>query len=352
MRTHLIIALSLLASFISSVAQNSATSVSELPKDPRVLLAGAKPLYAYNDSALRPWHLVGTYQIFDHAGNPAQHGTYEFWWEKPGVYRSSWSRAGSTRSEWHTEDGNAFQQSSGDRLFYFEHAIESLVFSPVPDLASLDQGGFEIKRDRMSIGKIELPCVEIKAHARSDAKFPFLPGVQPGSYCFDPHLPILRIEHQFNSIYIEFNQLTIRQNHVIPREISITDSRHKLLTFSLETISDWADDAGTIKPPSSGEPFLSADRVLPYEEGKLQNKIPPVYPQAAKAQRISGTVILDAMIGSDGGVTDIRVLSGPSPLLTTASKDAVAQWRYSPRLLDGRPQEVDSIINVIFSLGY
>ncbi len=349
MRLHLIIALPIIATFASSVAQNPTTSVAELPKDPRVLLAAAKPLYGYNDSALKPWHLIGTYQIFDDAGNPAQQGKYEFWWEKPGVYRSSWSRAGGTRSEWHTADGNALQQSAGDRLFYFEHAIENLVFSPVPDLSSLDQGGFEIKRDQMSIGKLKLPCVEIRAHARSDGKSPFLPGVQPGSYCFDPHIPVLRIERLFNSVYIEFSQLTNRQNHVIPREISITDRRHKLLTFCVETIGDWADPE-TIKPPSGAMPFLSADRLLPNDEGRLENKIPPIYPQAAKAERLSGTVILDAMIGRDGKVTDIRVLSSPSSLLTSASKEAVAQWRYSPRFLDGRPQEVNSIVNVIFSL--
>lgn len=351
MRLHLIIALPLIATFTSSVAQNPATSVAEVPKDPRALLAAAEPLYGYKDPVLKPLHLSGAYQLFDDDGNPTQQGRYEFWWEKPGVYRSDWRRAGSTRSEWHTADGNALQQSAGDRLFYFEHAIENLVFSPVPDLSSLDQGGFEIKRDQMSIGKLKLPCVEIRAHDRSDRKFPFLPGVQPGSYCFDPHVPVLRIEHLFNSVYIEFNQLTSRQNHVIPREILISDGRHKLLTFSVETIGDWAD-AETTKPPSVGVPFLAADRMLPYDEGRLEKKTPPVYPQAAKAERISGTVILDAMIGKDGRVTDIRGLSSPSPLLTSASKDAVAQWQYSPLLLDGRPQEVNSIIHVIFSLSY
>lgn len=351
MRRHLVIALPLIASFASSLAQNSAPPVAELPKDPRALLAAAKPMYGYNDSALKAWHLIGTYQIFDDVGNPAQQGRYEFWWKEPGVYGSTWSRAGGTRSEWHTGDGNALQQSEGDRLFYFEHAIEKLVISPVPDLSSLDQGGFEIKRDEMSIGKLKLPCVEIRAHARSDGKLPFLPGVQPGGYCFDPHIPVVRIEHLFDSVHVGFNQLTKRQNHVIPREISVTDGRRKLLTFSVETIGDLAG-AETMKQSSDGVPFLSSERSLPNDEGKLAKKIPPVYPQAAKAERISGTVILDAMIGTDGRVTDVRVLSSPSPLLTSASKDAVAQWQYSPCFLNGKPQEVNSIINVVFSLGY
>ena len=350
MRIDFVLALSLLAPVASSAAQNSASSSPEVPKEPRALLTAAKPLYGFEDSGLKPWHLTGTYQIFDASGNIAQTGKYEFWWKEPGVYRSRWSRAGVTRSEWHTADGNAVQQSSGDRLFYFEHALEQLVFSPVPKLSSLDEGGFEIKQDEMTVGKLKLPCAEIKARA-PERKLPFFPGMQLGSYCFDPQIPVLRIEHLFSSIYVEFDHLTKRQDRVIPRGIIITDGRKKLLTFNVETIDDLADAEAT-KPPSDGLPFLSAERSLPNDEGKLVKKAPPVYPAAAKAERISGTVVLDAMVGGDGRVTDIRVLSSPSPLLIPSSKDAIRQWLYSPCFLDGKPQEVNLIINVVYSMGY
>ena len=58
------------------------------------------------------------------------------------------------------------------------------------------------------------------------------------------------------------------------------------------------------------------------------------------------------MIGKGGRVKDIRVLETPSPLLTSASKDAIGQWQYAPFIVDGQPLEVNTIINVVFSLGY
>jgi Gram-negative bacterial TonB protein C-terminal len=59
-------------------------------------------------------------------------------------------------------------------------------------------------------------------------------------------------------------------------------------------------------------------------------------------------VILDAVIGTDGKVRDIRVLSSPSEMLARVSTDYIAGDRYSPTVVDGRSVEVD----MIFALGY
>jgi periplasmic protein TonB len=81
----------------------------------------------------------------------------------------------------------------------------------------------------------------------------------------------------------------------------------------------------------------------------LVNKVQPVYPPLARQTRISGTVRLHAIIGKDGGVQQLEVISG-HPLLVRAALDAVQQWRYRPTLLNGEPVEVDTTIDVIFSL--
>lgn len=65
--------------------------------------------------------------------------------------------------------------------------------------------------------------------------------------------------------------------------------------------------------------------------------------------RISGTVRLQGIIGKDGSIQQLQVLSGP-PLLVQAALDAVRQWRYQPTLLNGEPVEVISPIDVIFTL--
>jgi protein TonB len=81
----------------------------------------------------------------------------------------------------------------------------------------------------------------------------------------------------------------------------------------------------------------------------LVNKVQPVYPPLARQTRISGTVRLHAIISKSGSVESLEVLSG-HPLLVRAAMDAVQQWRYKPTLLNGEPVEVDTTIDVIFSL--
>jgi protein TonB len=81
----------------------------------------------------------------------------------------------------------------------------------------------------------------------------------------------------------------------------------------------------------------------------LVNKVQPGYPPLARQTRISGTVKLHAIIGKDGVVQQLQVVSG-HPLLVQSALDAVRQWRYQPTLLNGEPVEVDTEIDVIFSL--
>jgi protein TonB len=80
-----------------------------------------------------------------------------------------------------------------------------------------------------------------------------------------------------------------------------------------------------------------------------ETKKQPVYPEQAKKDRVEGKVVLAAVIGKDGTVENLRVVSGPSPLQPSAL-DAVRQWRYKPYLLNGEPVEVDTTIRVVYTL--
>lgn len=87
--------------------------------------------------------------------------------------------------------------------------------------------------------------------------------------------------------------------------------------------------------------------------GKMQQNlithVNPVYPPEAKAAKIQGKVVLNAVIGVDGHVENLKVVSGPKEL-QQSSLDAVRQWVYNPYLLNGNPVEVTTNINVIYSL--
>jgi protein TonB len=84
-------------------------------------------------------------------------------------------------------------------------------------------------------------------------------------------------------------------------------------------------------------------------QGNLVHGVSPQYPPLARQAHIQGLVVLLAVIGKDGSVRDVRVKSG-SPLLAQAAMDAVKQWRYKPYLLNGQPVEVDTQININFTL--
>jgi TonB family protein len=81
----------------------------------------------------------------------------------------------------------------------------------------------------------------------------------------------------------------------------------------------------------------------------LLTKAVPEYPPAAKKAKIQGAVVLSVVIGEDGNVRNIQVLSGPNEL-QQSSIDAVRQWTYKPYLLNGNPVEVKTTIHVIYSL--
>ena len=85
------------------------------------------------------------------------------------------------------------------------------------------------------------------------------------------------------------------------------------------------------------------------EAAKLISGPAPEYPTLARMARTEGTVRLAAIISRDGTIRDLRVLGG-HPLLINSAVEAVERWRYQPTLLDGKPVEVETEIEVRFKL--
>jgi TonB family protein len=84
-------------------------------------------------------------------------------------------------------------------------------------------------------------------------------------------------------------------------------------------------------------------------QGLLVRQVRPQYPSMAREMRVEGDVVLEAVIGKDGSVSDVRAISGPALLIPPALQ-AVRQWRYKPYLLNGEPVEVETQIKVQFRL--
>src|SRR3984893_8690511 len=147
---------------------------------------------------------------------------------------------------------------------------------------------------------------------------------------------------------------------VIPKNVAVVkDEAPVIYTNSNEGVSGGTGNVlgsligsgpdGPPPPPKTATP--SRIRVGGnVEAASLINKITPQYPPIAKTAHVSGTVVLHAIISKDGTVQELQYVSGP-PLLMKAAMDAAKEWRYKPTKLNGDPVEVDTTIDVVFTLG-
>ncbi len=99
-------------------------------------------------------------------------------------------------------------------------------------------------------------------------------------------------------------------------------------------------------PPVVGPPRAVVSKL---QESKLIKRVEPVYPELARRTGVSGVVILKVIVDEEGNVATVTVLQG-HPLLNDEAVRAVAQWKYSPTVLNGEPVQVMATVTVIFNL--
>ncbi len=133
------------------------------------------------------------------------------------------------------------------------------------------------------------------------------------------------------------------------REITVADDSKVERAFSMQTAST---------PPQAQVPGGSLQSTDPIRlrrggeamQAMLIDKVQPVYPPAAKAAGIQGTVQIEAVILKDGTPGELTIVSSPNDQLSEASLEAVRQWRYSPTLLNGQAVEVVTRVVINFTL--
>jgi TonB family protein len=81
----------------------------------------------------------------------------------------------------------------------------------------------------------------------------------------------------------------------------------------------------------------------------LISSVPPIYPQMAKTQRITGAVTIDVLIDATGHVASMAIVSGPA-LLQESAKDALSHWKYEPAQLHGKPVPMHMKVTIQFKL--
>lgn len=163
-----------------------------------------------------------------------------------------------------------------------------------------------------------------------------LPAVGPGTYVLETSLPGFR---------------SLRQ------EFALRDPRdwERAITLQVGELRETITIRGSREPapgPLAPRAAPQAIRVGGNVRAPMKVKdVRPVYPASMREAGLSGMVPLEAVIGSDGAVSVVRVLSAQvHPDLAIAAADAVRQWRFTPTLLNGQPVEVVMTVTVQFDL--
>jgi periplasmic protein TonB len=111
-------------------------------------------------------------------------------------------------------------------------------------------------------------------------------------------------------------------------------------------VLDNVAEAAPLPPPPAKDPVRPGGSISRPER---IHYVAPEYPALARAARREGTVILEAVLDTDGSVSEARILRSV-PLLDAAALEAVQQWRFTPTLLNGEPVPVVLTVTVVFSL--
>jgi TonB family protein len=367
--------------FAASYCLGQQTAASSLPTDPHAILDAAQPLYDFSSADLKPWHLRASYQLYDEKENPTEQGTFEYWWASPQAHRSSWTRGNVSYSTWQLAGHGHAHMGSSEPLKYVESKLEQAFFSPLPSERTMNSDYTQLEKRAYGKDSKALQCVMVGPKMKEVSTAPM--GLFP-TYCFNSSQPALVAYFAYAAPIAEFNQIVKVQGRYLPKQITILSSgRKKLLTASVEMVNGISPQDAALTPPedvkashppqnvkvvgvpgstpsqddvakivvalgSDSNPIAISSGVA---MGLALSRPAPIYPEDAKTAGISGRVIIQAVIGKDGWIHDMQVLSAPSASLAAASLGAVSQWRYRPYLFNGEPVDVQTTINVIFSLG-
>ncbi len=108
----------------------------------------------------------------------------------------------------------------------------------------------------------------------------------------------------------------------------------------------------TSTPPPSDSGGAGATARVHLSPGTAEivsRPVEPNYPMLAKQMKVQGAVVLEALIGRDGNIQDLHILSGPA-ILSAAAREAVKQWRFKPYLQSGQAVETEARITVNFTI--
>lgn len=298
----------------------------------------------------RPWHLKLSVTLMDAHGSPAQEGTIERW--QAGEQSRTVITMGQSTARAYVYAGERYASTQGPAVPEIVYDLLSAVLSPGASKAEMD--GAEPEMRTQKFGSKALDCVMLSRPMKP--VIGRLPETVPlglfATYCMEPQSNRLELSYSIGDPVVIRTSTGTFQDHVITVGVTMREEQAIVAQAKVSSLSTFEPSPEEFKPPADlkrvdGHAVLLSSRV--HSGNKTGGSIPE-YPASARIDHISGAVVLHAIIGPDGRIHRLTVLSAPSVALAGSALAAVRTWTYRPYLLDGEPTSVDTTITVNFNL--
>jgi TonB family protein len=286
----------------------------------------------------KPWHLKLDVTLFNAQGANPVAGTIEVWHSGPderitfafGAVSATKLRSG----------GKTYWNSTGTIPDGAEEILAEVLHIG-PSLGDVSESAPELRKEKF--GKTQLDCIMLTPTMKGKNKVPV--GLFP-TYCLDPSGDEIRISYEFGSKSVVANQLGKFLDHEVPMQLAVNEGKVLVATSKVSALATYSPSPEEFTP---GPEMKQASDIARISGGMMVGSrltfVQPAYPQEAKMDHRSGTVILRAIIGRDGHIRSLRPMNGDWDFIVAAIA-AVQQWTYKPYSLNGEPVDVETTITV------
>lgn len=317
--------------------------VPAMPSGPTELMKQAALVNGLDAPSIKPWHIKASYQVFGFDGKVKDEGTFEEWWAGPESSKIVYSGSKFHRTLYMTASGDYLVGDAGvlpPYLFLIRQAVvHPIEINWLPD--------YDYRAGTNPFKDLKLTCIERSVTGSTAAKEPL------DKYCFEEGTKVLRFHETHARIDTVFQPMGLLGNQHLALGALIRIQGKNYISVKINEGNFIAPVSNADFSPPSSAMKLDHREVIEASDSTLFKKTsgpPPVYPVLAKQAREQGIVNLAALIGPDGRVKQVELLSQENGL-SAAAIDAVKNWRYESSIAGKDLTETWLMVEVRFYLG-
>jgi hypothetical protein len=298
---------------------------------------------------VKPWHIRARYSAFELNGHFDYQGSYEEWWIDATHYKIRFTNPRFAQTEYAT--GTAlYREGFADWVGGRELRMRNALVDPLP--VADDLGDFTLSN--VAAGEGHVACVLMKYPAGAKVKTRDANFV---TACFEPTNPVLRLTMNQGTEQIRYDDTVLFEGHYVARQVqymSVGQLVGEMQVDVLEPLQETAQQVLAV-PPDAQPVDLAHIRFTAVEGtgaggglALLERGLPRYPLQGPDSHDLGGLVDLEAGIGADGRVTELKLLSAKN-MMSVSAMDAVRGWRLAPFVVMGEARPFEAEIKLVFA---